>query len=925
MLYGRQAECRVVERLLRGARESKSGALVVRGEPGVGKTALVSYAAARARDMRVLRCVGTEAESELAFSALHQLLRPVVNLLDRVPEPQATALAGALGLTPGSREDRFLIAVGALSLLAEAAEEQPLLCLVDDAQWLDHSSADALAFVSRRIEAEGIVLLFAARDGEARRFEAAGIAELELRGLDETAAAALLADCVEAEIAPHVNARLLGATAGNPLALIELAALLSEQQLAGREPIADPLPQGAGIESAFLQQARRLPADAQSIVLLAAAEGTGRVSTTMRAAALLDLGADSLDAAEASGLVVVKGSTLEFRHPLVRSAVYQGATFAQRQAIHRALADVLDRDCDADRRAWHRAAATLDVDDSVADELERAAARARARSGFAAAARALERAADLASADAARASHLTSAAGDAWLAGRPDWALALADRADAVCPDARRGAELAHLRGTIELRCGVPAEALRILARGADDIAPVDPATAIEMLIEAAQAASYTGDAAQIVEMGNRASALIVDDQPGTKFTIDVIVGIGKLFTGDPAGGLPMIAEAVRLAQRFDDPRRLVHAGACAHYMGDDESELRLYTRAVERTREIGAVGTLPYVLEYLARAEAIAGRYARATAHASEGLRLATETGQLNSVCTLKAVLALIAATQGHEDDCRDCAARALEASMSRGLGFQSALARWALARLELSYGRSGQALEHLETIAAAVPGAGHPFIRLMATADLVEAAVRCRQSATAQHALADFERFAIATGLSWALARVARCRALLASGAVAERHYVDALRRHDPSTHPFDKARTELLFGEHLRRAGRRKEARGQLRSALESFESLGASSWAGRARLELRASGEASRKRRPGTADQLTPQELQIVQLVAEGATNKEVASRLFLSPRTVDYHLRKVFVKLGISSRGQLIRLAVDERHVSEQRLEPAMSR
>ena len=520
-----------------------------------------------------------------------------------------------------------------------------------------------------------------------------------------------------------------------------------------------------------------------------------------------------------------------------------------------------------------------------------------------------------------RGARVAAAAEDAWLAGRPDWAIELAGRAEVLVSDPKLRAELVHLRGTIELRCGVPAEALRILAAGASEIAPVAPEKAIEMLIEAAQSASYAGDAAQIVEMGRRASALLKDDQPDTRFAVDVIVGIGRLFKGDPTGGLPLIAEAVKLGERFDDPRRLVHTGACAGYMGDDETELRLYSRAVERAREIGAVGTLPYVLEYLARAEAVAGRYAQATAHASEGLRLGEETSQLNSICTLLATLALIAAAQGREESCRDCAARALEASTSRGLGYQSALARWALARLELGFGRSARALPNLEAVAAAVPGSGHPFVRLLATADLVEAAVRCGHTAIAQQALPDFERFATEAGLPWGLARLARCRGLLSAGAVAERHYADALQRHEPSRRPFDTAHTELVFGEHLRRARRRREARSQLRSALESFERLGAVSWACRGRIELRASGETSRKRKPGTLDQLTPQELQIAQLVAEGATNKEVASQLFLSPRTVDYHLRKVFVKLGISSRGQLIRLTVDERHVSEPAPDP----
>jgi ATP/maltotriose-dependent transcriptional regulator MalT len=353
-----------------------------------------------------------------------------------------------------------------------------------------------------------------------------------------------------------------------------------------------------------------------------------------------------------------------------------------------------------------------------------------------------------------------------------------------------------------------------------------------------------------------------------------------------------------------------VHAGACAGYIGEEATEHGFYLRAAARAREEGAVGTLPYVLEYLARAEAVNGRYAAAAAHASEGLRLASETGQRNSVCHLLASLALIAALQGREDDCRAHAAEALEQAATRGLGYQSALAEWALARLDLGLGRSAEALARLEQLAAAGPGAGHPFVKLVSTADLVEAAVRVDQTATAQTALAGFERFARDTAPAWALALAARCRGLLSAGAAADRHFLEALRRHRESARPFDQARTELVFGEYLRRAGRRNEARVHLRAALEAFERAGAASWSERTRTELRASGETTRKRIPSAVDQLTPQELQVMQFVAEGATNKEVAARLFLSPRTIDYHLRKIFTKLGISSRSELIRLSFE---------------
>ena len=471
-------------------------------------------------------------------------------------------------------------------------------------------------------------------------------------------------------------------------------------------------------------------------------------------------------------------------------------------------------------------------------------------------------------------------------------------------------AEDMHLRGTIELRCGAPAEAATILAAGAAEIAPVAPAKAIEMLVEAAQAASYAGDAAQIVEFGRRASALSGDNEPDQRFTVDVIVGIGSLLAGDTAGGVPPLREALALAESFQDPRRLVHAGALRRLSrggGDRARALRSRGRpgTGERRRRNAAVRAgVPRPLRGSGRALRGRGRARH------RGARLARETGQQNSVCHLLASLALIAALQGREDECRSHAAQALDLATARGLGYQSALAEWALARLDLGLGRPAEALARLAELAVAGPGKSHPFVKLVSSPDLVEAAVRAGQAAAAQAALLEFERFAREAAPPWALALVPRCRGLLSAGDAAERHFLEALRRHGESARPFDRARTELVFGEYLRREGRRTHARAHLRSALDAFERLSAGAWAERARAELRASGESARKRSPRAIDELTPQELQITRLVAEGATNKEVAARLFLSPRTIDYHLRKVFSKLGISSRSELIRSSLE---------------
>ena len=453
MLFGREAELAAVEGLIARAGSSRSGTLVVRGEPGVGKSALLGHAIGHATGMRVLRAGGIEAESELAFAGLHQLVHSVLDRVGRLAEPQAAALAAALGLSRASVEDRFLIGVAVLGLLAEAAEEMPLVCVVDDAQWLDRPSADALTFAARRLEAEGVVLLFAARDGEVRRFEAEGLAELGLKMLGTEAAGALLAHRVTSTLSPEVRDRLVESAGGNPLALIELSGLLSAEQLAGRVALPDPLPQSTEIERVYLERARRLPAAAQRLLLLVAADDTGSLATVSRAATTLGIEPEALEAAEVAGLVRAIGGGVEFRHPLVRSTLYGDATFAQRQAVHRALAAMFDAEQDADRRAWHRAAASLGEDEAVAGELEHAARRARRRSGFAAAGRALERAAELSSDAEARGRRLVAAAQDAWLAGRPEHALTLLDRAHRLVSDLAVRAEDMHLRGTIELRC----------------------------------------------------------------------------------------------------------------------------------------------------------------------------------------------------------------------------------------------------------------------------------------------------------------------------------------------------------------------------------------------------------------------------------------------------------------------------------------
>jgi len=909
MLYGRRAQCDALERLLADARRSRSGVLVVRGEAGAGKSALLGFAAGRAEGMLVLRATGVESEAELPFAALHQLLRPVLGLAGRLPEPQAAALGGALGLKPGSPEDRdrFLVSVAVLSLLAEAAEDRPVLCLVDEAQWLDRSSAQALTFAGRRLEAEGVVLVFAARDGDPRDFPAPGLPELRLEGLDPEAAADLLAGA-GADLPGELVGRLVERTGGNPLALLELPGSLSSEQLAGRAPLEDVLPLTTRLERAFGDRVRRLPGPARTLLVVAAAETTGDPAVVLRAGDRLGAGAGPLEEAESAGLVRAVDGRLAFRHPLVRSAAYQTATLAARQAAHRALADVLTGEDAADQRAWHLAAATVGPDEDAAAGLERSADRARRRGGHDAAAAALERAAGLTGDDHERGRRLAAAATSAWLAGQADRAAALLERAEPLASDPRSLAVVAHLRGSIEASRGIALDAVAILVAGSELAAALDPSEALHMLVEASEIASYAGDVTPTAELGRRAAALPVADKAG-EFLSDLLQGMGRVAEGDGAAGEPLLRRAIALAGAMDHPRRLLWAGVAAFFLGEHDTGNALHARAVARARQDGAVGLLPQALEYQAPVELVAGRLSAAAASATEGLRLARETGNDTSACRHLATLAHLAALRGDEDACRASAAEALERAAARGLGLPATLAANALGLLELGQGRAAEALARFQRLLAAGPGAGSPFFALYTVPELVEAAVRAGQPEAAAAPLAAFGQLAAVTGPPEVLAQLARCRGLVGADEEAAAQFEEALALHDGHARPFDLARTELAYGETLRRARRRGEARTHLRNALATFQRLGAAPWAERATAELRATGESARKRDPSALAQLTPQELQIIRLVGEGGTNREIGAQLFLSRRTIDYHLRNVFVKLGVSSRAELIRLAM----------------
>ncbi|MFL6113975.1 MAG: AAA family ATPase, partial [Catenulispora sp.] len=562
MLYGRDADCAVVRDLLGAARNSRSGVEVVRGEPGVGKSALLNYAAEQATGLRVLRGTGVESEVNLPFAALHQLLYPVLARLPALPAPQAAALGGAFGVTTARSDDPFLIAIAVLTLLADVSGDSGVLCLVDDAQWLDQASADALVFVARRLEAEGVVLLFGARDGDRRTFTAPGLPERRLLGLERTAAEALLEECVPG-LDKHVRAQLVRRTAGNPLALLELPPLLSVGQRTGVEALPEPLPLGRGLERVFAARVAELPQATQHLLLTAAAEDTGNLATIIRAAAVGGIGLDALADAERAGLVTVRGGQLHFRHPLVRSAVYQHSPFASRQVTHRSLAAILRGTEDRDRRAWHLAAAALQPDADVAAALEDSADRARRRGGVATAADALERAAQLTEHGGERGRRLLAAAHDAWLAGQRNRAAALLAAAETMIQDPAQQARAKRLGGLIELHSGRPENAFQLLVDGAADL---DVHTALQTLVLAGEAASFNLDPVSMAEVGRRALALAPGPAREDRLMLALLGGLAGAFGGDPAGATAMLREVVDGAQQMDDPTQLLWAARATLY-----------------------------------------------------------------------------------------------------------------------------------------------------------------------------------------------------------------------------------------------------------------------------------------------------------------------------------------------------------------------
>jgi tetratricopeptide (TPR) repeat protein len=789
VLYGRDVELASLAHLLDEARASRSGVLVIRGEPGVGKSALLEELVSHATGMQLLRATGVQTESEVAFAGLEQIVRPLLDHLDEIPAPQATALRVALGLGSGAEPQEFLISVAVLSLLAAAAEAEPLLCVVDDAQWLDAASAQALTFAARRLEAEGIALVFAARDTDGAGFEAPGLPGLRLEGLPPGAATQLLAN---SSLSPDVRDHLVRATGGNPLALLELPRLLSEDQLAGREVLRDPVPIGQTVEAAFLGRARALSGDSQKLLLLAAADDSGDTRLVMRAATALGVNATAFREAENAGLVRFGEKQVDFRHPLVRSAVYQGASPPERQAIHEALAQSLDGEEYADRRAWHRAAAASGPDAEVAAELEQSADRARLRSGYSAAAAAFELAAELTVDDPLRARRLFAAADAAWLAGRAPRAAALLQDARPLARDPLLGADIDHLLGTIQFQLGNPTDAYELLLSAVASVASVDTHRALRTLISADRAAAFTGDYQREIDVSRRAEELGGDAVQSFEYAW--LVGIGGMLSGDYEKGVMHLRRGIAQADDSRDPTVLSAASELALYSLDVPLADSVLTRTVAAARASGALGNLPYALGLLASAEVNEGKFTSAAANASEGLRLARETGQQLGVAMGLSMLARVEAHRGREEACREFVAEATEFAAAHGLGTQVATATGALAELDIASGRAAEGFSRLEPIGQ---GAGHVhlFDVMYGTPELVEAAVRVGRPEAALPAMAQYEPWVEAVQAAWPSALAARCRALLSDGDEAREHFEQALGHHLRDGPSLAWARTSLL----------------------------------------------------------------------------------------------------------------------------------
>ena len=903
-LTDRYRECGVLDRLVDGVRAGDGRALVVRGEPGVGKTVLLDYLASRASGCRVVRAVGVQSEMELAFAGLHQLCAPMLDHAESLPAPQRAALRTAFGLSAGPVPDRFLVGLAVLGLLSEAAGERPLICVVDDEQWLDHASAQALGFAARRLAADPVGLVFAARvPGE----DMAGLPELVVEGLAEGDAAALLASVLPGPLDARVRERIIADTHGNPLALLELPRGLTPAQLAGGFGLSGADPLDGRIEESFGRQLETLPRQTQRLVQLAAADPSGDSLLVWRAAGRLGIGAEAAVPAMAAGLAEF-GARVRFRHPLVRSAAYRSASVHERQEMHGALAEVTDSAADPDRRAWHRAQAAPGPDEDVAAELERSAGRAQARGGLAAAAAFLERAALLTPEPERRAQRLLAAARAKREAGALDAALGLLAAVEAGPPDELRAAEAEYLRGQIADDQRRSSDAARLLLSAARHLAPLNAAQARETYLEALTAAMHVGE--EFIPGGARAAAeaaRTAPPAPDPPRPVDVVLdAFTVLMTEGYAAAGPALGQALGLLLALDagtsEARRwrFLSGGRAGMTIAmercDWESLHALTAGQAQVARDMGALVQWRSATMGLVAAEIMRGEFG-AAARLVEEERLIAEAAGTPPTATSAL---LLAAWRGREQEASGLIEATVREGTARHQGYIVDFARSLAAVLYNGLRRYDAARDAARQAWQRRPAALGPF----AVPELAEAASRTGDEPLARAALEWLSERTGATPTDWALGIEARVRALLSGGADADRSYRESIGHLARTSGRAQLARSHLLYGEWLRRQNRRLDARVQLRTAHDMLSGMGAEAFAERARRELLATGETVRKRTVETVSELTAQEAHIARLADEGRTNLEIGAQLYLSTRTVEWHLRKVFTKLGIGSRREL---------------------
>jgi DNA-binding CsgD family transcriptional regulator/tetratricopeptide (TPR) repeat protein len=907
VLQGRAGERRELDRLLQHVRGGRSAALVIRGEAGVGKTALLRHCTRQASGLHVAEIAGVESEMELAFAGLHQLCAPMLGRLDALAEPQQDALRVALGLSSGDAPNRFLVALATLGLLAEEAADRPLLCVVDDAQWLDAASRQALGFVGRRLQAEAVGMVFAVRDPGGER-DLAGLPELRLEGLPTEDARALLAAVIPSGLDDRVRDRLIAETRGNPLAILEIPRALTPAQLPGGVGLDAARPLSGRIEASFLRRLEALAPQTRLLLLVAAAEPVGDPLLVWSAAERLGVGPSAAAGAETEGLLAI-GERVTFLHPLVRSAAYRAAPVEQRQAVHRALAAAMDGEGDADRRAWHLAAAAREPDEELAAELERSAGRARARGGLAAAGAFLRRSGALTRDPARRAERALAAAQASLHAGASEAAVAVLAAADAGPLDELQRARVELLRGQIASAAGPGGQAPAQLLEAARRLEHLDPALARETYLDAWGAALFAGSlAAAGGGLLDVSRAAIAGPRPtGPRRPADELLdGLARLVVDGRAAAAPVLTRAVEafLASETSVEKGLqwaVLASTAAVEVWDFESWDAVLSRHVRVARDAGALAQLSIALNGAGIVVAWRGDVAAAARVVVEADAITEATG--TRVAPYGAML--LAALGGRADERRGLIEATLAEATAGEEGLAVQYAHWATAVLCNGLGRHEEALAAAQRAGEVVPGL---FISQWALPELIEAAAGSGRPDLAADALRRLEESASAGGTDWGLGIAARARALLSAGSAAEDAHREAIERLDRTPLRPEAARAHLLYGEWLCREQRRAAARAELTVAYDMLVAMGVEGFAERAAQKLVAAGGSVRRPAHHVPDGLTPQEQLIARLARDGRTNSQIGAELFLSPRTVEWHLNKVFTKLGITSRRGL-RLAL----------------